>query len=103
MPISTFSKSRKNENLFTTFQQPKLDNQTQMSITTSPHNRNVHKIPIQIKVEKLCKCSSVSTGSQPQKTIHVVRQSNAESMNHKMWKHWYHKGRTTKQLLLKLT
>ena len=50
IPISTSSKSRKNENLITTFQQPKLDNQTQMSITTSPQTRNVHKIPTQITV-----------------------------------------------------
>ena len=40
--------------------------------------------------------SSVSTGSQPKKTIHVVRQSNAESMNQKKRKRRYRKGRTTK-------
>ena len=44
---------RKNEHLITTFQQPKLENQTQMSITTSPQNRNVHKIPTQITVTKI--------------------------------------------------
>ena len=38
----------------------------------------------------------MSTGSQPQKTIHVVRQSNAESMNQKKLKRRYHKERTTK-------
>ena len=53
IPISTSLKSRKNENLITTFQQPKLNNQTQMSITTSPQNRNVHKISTQIMVTKI--------------------------------------------------
>ena len=38
----------------------------------------------------------MSTGSQPQKTIHIVRESNPESMNQKKQKRRYHKGRTTK-------
>ena len=56
---------------------------TQNSHSNNGHNNNAND-------------SSVSTGSQPKKTIHVVRQSNALSMNQKKRKRRYHKGRTTK-------